>query len=175
MVTLNEVFLFGNLIFTLFYPKYSVTPLPRKKTWQYWFTRISTLVSTVGIIVLSVLDWNSSFFTHWSRFVIGSILVAVGTFFAIWTVRTIIIHTSSEPQSVIITKGPYKHSRNPQYVGDILTLTGIIIISNSSLAFITGILGIILLTVAPFTEEPWLRRQFKEEYDEYCKKTPRFL
>jgi len=175
LITINEVALFGNLVFTLLYPKYSVVPLPRKKTWQYWFTRISTFISTAGIIVLSTLDWNSSFFTHWSRYVLGSILLGIGTVFSVWTVRTITLHASSGGERGFITEGPYKYSRNPQYVGDIFTLMGIIVISNSFLVFITGMLGVVLLVLAPFTEEPWLRRQFPTEYDEYCKNTPRFF
>ncbi|MDH3622522.1 MAG: hypothetical protein OES69_13780 [Myxococcales bacterium] len=29
--------------------------------------------------------------------------------------------------------------------------------------------------LTPFTEEPWLRKQYGEAYDAYCQRVPRFL
>ncbi|MFQ6135326.1 MAG: methyltransferase, partial [Nitrososphaerales archaeon] len=49
------------------------------------------------------------------------------------------------------------------YVGDIIIYVGIILITNSFTAFITGVLVIFWFVLALFCEEPWLREQFGGE------------
>jgi protein-S-isoprenylcysteine O-methyltransferase Ste14 len=68
----------------------------------------------------------------------------------------------------LIIESPYKYSRNPQYVGIVLFFSGAMLIFNSFYAFVTGIIGNIWFLLTPFIEEPWLREQYEEEYDEYC-------
>jgi protein-S-isoprenylcysteine O-methyltransferase Ste14 len=46
---------------------------------------------------------------------------------------------------------------------------------NSLYQFVTGAIGIICFLIAAFVEEPWLRDQFKEDYDAYCKEVPSFI
>jgi protein-S-isoprenylcysteine O-methyltransferase Ste14 len=99
----------------------------------------------------------------------------MGLIIAIWGIKTLSIHSSLGLKGTLVTRGIYKYSRNPQYLGDILIFIGIIIISNSLLTLITGFLGILWNFLTPFTEEPWLKKQFQEVYDEYCKKVRRFL
>jgi protein-S-isoprenylcysteine O-methyltransferase Ste14 len=60
-------------------------------------------------------------------------------------------------------------------VADILMLAGFAVLSNSLLALITGLIGAAWFVLAPFTEEPWLRDQFGEEYDRYIDAVPRFI
>ena len=75
----------------------------------------------------------------------------------------------------LVKDGPYRFTRNPQYVADIGMLAGFAVLSNSFYAWITCLLGMIWFVLAPFTEEPWLRDQFGIEYDLYMKRVPRFL
>jgi protein-S-isoprenylcysteine O-methyltransferase Ste14 len=75
----------------------------------------------------------------------------------------------------LITTGPYKYSRNPQYVGMVLFFAGSMLFFNSLYTSITGLIGIIWFLLLPFIEEPWLEEQIKEEYYKYRKKVPRFL
>lgn len=53
--------------------------------------------------------------------------------------------------------------------------SGTMLLFNSLYQFVTGTTGIIWLLLAAFVEEQWLRDHFKEEYDAYCKKVPRFM
>lgn len=34
---------------------------------------------------------------------------------------------------------------------------------------------ILVYGLFPFTEEPWLREQYGDDYEEYCERTPRFI
>lgn len=164
-----------SLIFTLMFPKYRIWPPPSKNSWQYWFTWILTIISVVGVILISIINRNTFIYNHWSHYIIGSLLILGGVIFALWGVRTLTLHMSSGLKNTLITNGPYKYTRNPQYVGDISVLLGIIIISNSLMVIIPVALSILWFILAPFTEEPWLRQQYGTAYDEFCSKIPRFF
>ncbi|KKK46042.1 MAG: hypothetical protein Lokiarch_04900 [Candidatus Lokiarchaeum sp. GC14_75] len=170
-----NILIIGGLIITIIKPKYRIWPPPSKNSWQFWTVWIFSIISYLGIILLSILDWNNFVLSHWSRYPIGFIFIIIGFIIAIWGVKTLSVHSSLGLKGTLVTQGIYKYSRNPQYLGDILLFIGIIIISNSLLTFITGSLGILWNILTPFTEEPWLKKQFKEEYDEYCKKVRRFI
>ncbi len=92
-----------------------------------------------------------------------------------WGVRTLGIHASQGLGGELVREGPYRYTRNPQYVGEMSFITGYIILSNSLLVLITAMLGIIWFLLAPFTEEPWLREQFGIAYEDYVSNVPRFL
>jgi protein-S-isoprenylcysteine O-methyltransferase Ste14 len=172
---LLELVLCGSLILTLRYPKHRIWPPPKKNSWQYWYIHTLTETSIFFVLILGILDWNTSFLTHESRFVFASLLIAVGGTTYLWSLRTLSVNTSLGLKGKLTTHGPYEYSRNPQYVGAILFFVGSMIVFNSIYAYITGTIGIALFILAPFTEEPWLQQQYKGEYDEYCRKVPRFI
>lgn len=99
----------------------------------------------------------------------------MGLIIAIWGVKTLSTHSSLGLKGKLVTGGPYKYSRNPQYLGSIILIVGIIVFSNSILTLIVGLAGIFWFVLAPLTEEPWLREEFGEQYDEYCRKVRRFV
>ena len=163
------------LILTLVFPKLRIWPPPSKGSWQFWYTWLLTAIWVPGPIVIGILDWNTFLYDHWSRFVIGGLLASFGVFFILWGARTLGSQQSLGLKGRLLAKGPYQYTRNPQYVGDFLFFTGIILITNSFMALVAGILAILWFALAPFAEEPWLRQQFGEVYEQYCKKVPRFL
>ncbi len=166
-----EVF---GLILTLLFPKLRIWPPPGKRSWQIWFVVGGWGIMGLGVVVVGILDWESFWLMHWSRFIPGGLLASFGL---------ILNHLGSLGTrqdfglkgGPLRTDGPFQYTRNPQYVGLILAFTGMILITNSFWALITGILIILWLLLAPFSEEPWLREQFGKEYEEYCRKVPRFM
>ncbi|NIM67686.1 MAG: hypothetical protein GTO55_06010 [Armatimonadetes bacterium] len=128
--------------------------------------------------MIGILDWGTSWFAHWSRFIAGGLLASLGYFFIKWSSR--LLDRGDQSQSLglegpLHTEGPYLYTRNPQYIGYILFLTGIVLITNSFMALAIGILAILWLFLAPFSEEPWLHEQFGKEYGEYRKRVPRWI
>jgi protein-S-isoprenylcysteine O-methyltransferase Ste14 len=101
--------------------------------------------------------------------------MAVGATFFLWAFNTLSFATSVGLKEKLITEGPYRYSRNPQYIEIIIFFTGTIILFNSFYALVTGTIGNIIFLLTPFIEEPWLRRQYKKEYYDYYKKVPRFI
>jgi len=170
-----EVFLGGSLIVTLRMPRFRVWPPPNKRSWQYVYTWGLTLISFAGILALGILDWNSFVLRHWLRFPIGIAIIASSLALFMWAIRTLGLHATQGLGGRLVLQGPYQFTRNPQYVADIALLAGFAILSNSTLALPTCLLGMIWFVLAPFTEEPWLRERFGADYDAYMRKVPRFL
>lgn len=78
--------------------------------------------------------------------------------------------------SHLVTEGVFNHCRNPLYVGNILKIAGIGILSNSLLyvaLFIPAFLFIYQAIV--LAEENFLRSKFGHEFDTYCQRTNRWI
>jgi protein-S-isoprenylcysteine O-methyltransferase Ste14 len=170
-----ELLLGTALIVSLLYPKYRVWPPPKKGSWQYWYIHFSTESSILCLFALGFLDWNTFFLKHWLRFVFAPLLITVGVIIFLWALRTLTIKTSLGSKGKLVNEGPYRYLRNPQYLGTVLFFSGTMLLFNSLYQFVTGTIGIIWFLLAAFVEEPWLRDQFKEDYDTYRKKVPRFI
>lgn len=79
------------------------------------------------------------------------------------------------PQKLVIS-GLYRYSRNPMYVSVGLVLLGwAVSFNNVALYIYTALVvtGFHLFIV--FYEEPWLKRKYGSDYEEYTKGTPRWL
>ena len=174
-VLLAEVLLMASLIYSLANPSHRIWPPPRKKSWQFWWMWVLTEGSMLGVVIVSLLDWNSFVLHHWSRFIVGSVLVVGGLWLVLWGIRTLSIQASFGLKGQLVIQGPYRFSRNPQYVGTYAYLLGLPIMTNSLLSLILCLVGIFCFCLAVFIEEPWLREQFGAEYDDYCKRVRRFV
>lgn len=82
----------------------------------------------------------------------------------------------ADPTKKLVIKGLYKFSRNPMYIGVVLILTGEAIFFNSFnlwvyLSFVFLVFNLFITLV----EEPRLKKDFNEEYLQYCQKVRRWL
>ncbi len=76
----------------------------------------------------------------------------------------------------LVTEGIFRHCRNPLYVGNILILVGLFVIHDNSWAYLLGgvFFGLSYIAVVS-AEERYLYDKFREEYLDYCRRTPRWL
>jgi len=128
-----------------------------------------------GVTLVGIMDFQSMGYGHWSRFLIGGLAVLIGFGVDLWGIKTLTAQQSLGDKGKIITEGPYQYTRNPQYVGFILFYAGLILLTYSYMALAAGLLLILAFRVLPFSEEPWLRQQYGEPFEEYCKQVPRFI
>lgn len=170
-----ELVLAALLIVSLFSPKRRVWPPPGRDCWEFRAVWGLTLFSTAGVILTGILDWNSGPLGHWLRLPTGALLLLGGLLFASWGLTTLGRHASLGLEDTLVEAGPYRWTRNPQYVGDIIALLGWGILCNSPPTWIVSALGAGWFALAPFTEEPWLRMQYGPAYDDYRRRLPRFL
>lgn len=76
----------------------------------------------------------------------------------------------------LVTQGIFKHCRNPLYVGNILMLLGVGILSNS-LIYVAVVMPLFMLIyhAIVLAEENFLRGKFGESYVAYCKRVNRWI
>jgi protein-S-isoprenylcysteine O-methyltransferase Ste14 len=76
----------------------------------------------------------------------------------------------------LVTGGIFNHCRNPLYVGNILMLCGVGILSNS-LLFVGVFIPFFLFVYQSIVlaEENFLRNKFGLQYEQYCKKVNRWV
>jgi protein-S-isoprenylcysteine O-methyltransferase Ste14 len=170
-----ELLLGTGLIVSFLFSKHRLWPPPQKGSWQYWYIHLFTETSIISFIALGILDWNTFMFSHWIFFLVALLLIVSGATLFFWALKTLTFTKSLGSKGKLMTTGPYKYSRNPQYVGLILFFSGTILFFNSFYVLIIGLIGNVWFLLAAFVEEPWLKEQFRKEYENYCKKVPRFF
>ncbi|MXV15305.1 methyltransferase family protein [Hufsiella ginkgonis] len=76
----------------------------------------------------------------------------------------------------LVTEGIFNHGRNPLYVGNILMLVGVGILSNSLLFVALFIpLFLFIYQAIVLAEENFLRNKFGRQFDEYCARVNRWV
>jgi protein-S-isoprenylcysteine O-methyltransferase Ste14 len=133
----------------------------------------------VGVFDLSLLGTAVLDFGAWGLprpvAVLGVALALLGTAIFVWGARTMRSAETMGMTGDLYTDGPYAYTRNPQYVGMIIGVSGFALAVDS--AFVAGLaaahVGWVLLL--PRAEEPHLQREFGGEYDRYTTRVPRFV
>jgi protein-S-isoprenylcysteine O-methyltransferase Ste14 len=76
----------------------------------------------------------------------------------------------------LVTGGLFSHCRNPLYVGNYVVLVGLGIASSSAVFLFFGLpLFAFAYWTITLAEENFLRGKFGAEFDEYCRKVPRYI
>lgn len=170
----HYILLFG-IVWSVAFPKKRVWPPPKKWSWQYIVTWVGFYAAFILNGLLVVLDWNSWVLENNIRFFVGIPLVITGVLFFLWAFTTLGAENTSGVKSAFVRSGPYRHTRNPQYVGDIFLFAGVILISNSVYLLILNSLLSLVFLITPMAEEVWLEDQYGGKYLEYKQEVPRFL
>lgn len=170
-----QTILLAGIVWSVARPAKRIWPPPGKSSWQYRLTWILFYLVFGLNGLLLVLDWNSWIFHNPLRFILAIPLAIIGVSTLIWGIRTLGVINTSGISDGFIKEGPYRFTRNPQYLGDILLFLGLSILSNSLLLWIAHILLILVFMITPIAEEDWLREQYGKPYQTYLEGTSRFL
>ena len=99
-------------------------------------------------------------------------LVTTQTFFKVAGNTPLITH----PTKNVMKVGFYKRTRNPMYIGHLVLLFGIFLITGSPLSLVFWILTAILLhCFIVYYEEPLTKKRLGDKYVQYQKTTPRWI
>jgi len=150
-------------------------PPPEKNSWQFLYVWTLYTIGALGVSAIGILDWGSLGLRHLSVTLIGAGVLLIAVPLGEWGVRTLNVHQTLGLKGTMLTKGPYRYTRNPQYVAEILIYIGVVLVTKSLMALIIGMIMMSWFFMAPFAEEPWLVKQFGKQYEEYRKNVPRFL
>lgn len=162
------------VLFSLFRPLDRIWPPKSDRSPERILMLLLFNLSSGGIITLGVLDWNAWFVPVWVRG-IGGGFWAAGMSLAIQAVTCLGTKNTTGIHSGLVIKGPYRWTRNPQYLGFMLGLIGWGLLSASPFTLIAGMGSCIPLFLIPRAEEPWLLERYGAAYADYLQQVPRFL
>jgi protein-S-isoprenylcysteine O-methyltransferase Ste14 len=140
------------------------------------------ILTFLHVLAAMLLQWLLPFPPHIQAALrwLGLLLVIAGLWLSLAAVRRFLAaHTTLDPHhpvSVLVTGGPYRLSRNPIYLGFLLTVAGL------PLALGTY-WGIVLALIFPLVmdqlviraEETYLLRRFQDQYAEYQSQVRRWI
>ena len=117
---------------------------------------------------------------YWYPIIIGLVITIIGQAIRGATIGLAYIIRGGKDKKVyaedLVTTGIFAHCRNPLYVGNILMLAGVGVLSNSLLYvvimipfFLFGYQAIVL------AEENFLRNKFGEQFNNYCARVNRWV
>jgi protein-S-isoprenylcysteine O-methyltransferase Ste14 len=101
----------------------------------------------------------------------GLIIYLFGIVFTI----AAILNFATSPKDKVITKGLYRFTRNPTYIGMILMHIGVGIACSSWLLLLLTVVLMILLNAVLPSEERYCLYRFGDDYRKYKNRTPRWI
>ena len=101
----------------------------------------------------------------------GLIIFTFGMVFTI----VALLNFATSPKGRVITKGLYRFSRNPMYVGMLLMQIGLGIVCSSWLYILLTVVLMILLNANSSAEERYCLYRYGDNYRKYMNSTPRWI
>ena len=150
-------------------------PTPDLPTYPF----VTFSVPVVAGVVIHFL-WNFELMPMPVAVSTGLPVFVAGTALGLWSVQTMFRHGEhpepSRPTTQLIKDGPFRFSRNPSYVGLIVTATGLglLLASVPVLASVSIGFAILALWVVP-AEEKYLASLFGDGYRSYCARVRRWV
>ena len=164
-----------SFVITWVVPEFRIWPPPSRRSWQFYYVWFLMDLSYLAYIAVGIFDWNAFILSHWLRFPIGITLIFSGLGLVLWGLKTLSYLTSLGLGGEFVEAGPYRLSRNPQYVGFIFLIMGYATLANSWMAWSCGLMGAVLFALTPLLEEPWLEEMYGKSYTDYKREVPCFL
>ncbi|HEY6945985.1 MAG TPA: isoprenylcysteine carboxylmethyltransferase family protein [Candidatus Acidoferrum sp.] len=131
-------------------------------------------------IVWAFVQWNNPHGAFMARIVFGSAALLLGLAAAVRTwaaayLRSDVVHDAALHTETLVADGPYRHVRNPLYLGTFLMSVG--------LGFLASRAGFVILAAGAAIrilrligrEEAELEKQEGEGFREFCRRVPRLL
>lgn len=160
---------------SIVFPRYRIWPPPHMGSrWGYLMWLLFG-ASAAGVVTLGIIDWRSLELPLWTRWAIGVPLWSSGNLIATWAMVVLGMASTFGGNGGLARRGPYRFSRNPQYLGFAMGLIGWAILTSSRLTLAASLAGVIPLVLVPFAEEPWLEERYGAAYEEYQRAVPRFI
>ena len=127
-----EILTLTSVIISIAIPRHRLWPPHHEHTWGGPVMLILFLLSASGAFILGILDWSQFILPVWIRSGFGLPLWFLGMGLGIWSMTVLGLAQSSGNARGLIRNGPYRFSRNPQYIGFILGLAGWSVMANSA-------------------------------------------
>jgi protein-S-isoprenylcysteine O-methyltransferase Ste14 len=163
-------------VLTIKLPHFRFWPPPSPYSWQFILAWL--IVGIVGVcgFLVGWMNNDSAFLPEIRiRLPLAGIFIVFGCIIGGWGNVVFGLRATLGLGNRLVIKGPYKYTRNPQYIGDSMNIIGYMLLTNSWMVWVIGILAVSLNLLAPFVEEPWLEAHYGEYYRDYKRGVPRWL
>jgi len=131
-------------------------------------------IALYGVLIIStVLLYNSANLVI--LLYVGWIILTFGVIFILWSSKSRREGYVEEDSSkgVLVESGMYAFVRHPEFLGHILIIFALIIISQHVISLVVGAILIVLLYLAMMEEEKRNIEKFGKVYRNYMKRVPR--
>lgn len=135
----------------------------------------TTLLLFVSIFGLGLIGWDQWELPRGVRFGLGATLVLLGNVGVWYEVAQLGLEQTGGAKGSLKTTGLYRYSRNPQYLCTIMLLLGWALLFASLVALPVILATIIVLLVAPLSEEIWMEEHYGQAYLKYKSEVKRYL
>jgi len=106
----------------------------------------------------------------------GTLMVGFACLIRTWAtayLRSEVVHDANLHSEALIADGPYRHVRNPLYLGNIFLAVGVGLLAPRS-GFVMLLAGMTIFVLRLIgREEAQLRQEQGERFREYCRRVPR--
>lgn len=131
-------------------------------------------------IVSAFAPWNSRGAATVARVVfgVGALLLAIAAAVRTWAaayLQSDVVHDTALHTERIVADGPYRHVRNPLYIGTFLLTVGLGLLASRSGFFVLAVGGAIRIRRLIGREELQLEKEQGERYREFCRLVPRLF
>jgi len=121
-------------------------------------------------IILQIIFDHFISYRLYSNTLIGILLIFLGQIPNFW-----VYFIGIEKTKKLFTHGLFRYSRNPNYLGMVVTLLGVSLILGSLISYIFPIIFFFLLYFTIFEEEKELEKKYGKKYLNYKKKVRRWI
>lgn len=170
------------LLLSLGLPHLRVWPLPSDGGPWHRVRRVVSRTSgamagilSLAVLVLAFLDRSSLPLSSPALSVLGAVVAALGGVLGLQGYLQLGPAPSHDQPGPLVSRGPYRFSRNPQYVGAVAVLLGSGVALGSTRGLLAATACSVWFLLAPLAEESWLRQRFGSAYDAYLASAPRYL
>src|SRR5262249_3376533 len=140
VIVVSSAALIGALVFSIVYPTLRVWPSPQEseRAWRgrlvvYRVSEAMVALTGVGVLALALADRGSLYLPAGVREFVGLPVLCFGATFGRWGYARLGVSASHGAVAPLEVSGPYRYSRNPQYVGAIGVLFGFSLLFASKL------------------------------------------
>ena len=155
-------------------------------TYARWEYRIRGKLTVFGLLLLCAMILTPNLMLHYATNYempstlldyVGVLISAIGIALCLagMTIFRSPLKVLCLDPGTLSGTGPYRWSRNPQYVGWFMFLLGFALNDWSLWCLVVLLIVALYLHLLILVEEEHLRRRFGEQYAEYCQSVPRYL
>jgi len=168
----SSTLLLGLMTATVYSRKFRFWPPGKnnRKRITYWILSTANMISLTYMTVKGLQNFSITINSVISiTAIIGGILVTLKA------IKQLSLKQTSGLDKSFVDEGLYQYSRNPQVLGNLITLLGIVALLRSLRPVLVSSITGLWLIMMVFSEELWLDQEYGDEYREYWRKVPRFL